>query len=124
MGHLFVILTVVLTVLGQLIIKWQVGQAGISPTDAGGFARLVGRLLLEPWVLAGLGAAFVASLLWMLALTKLDLSEAYPYTALSFVLVMLASRLVFAEPLTTGKILGTALIVSGIVVLALTTRSA
>ena len=68
--------TVVLSVCGQLLLKWQGSRAGASPGDPRGLLMLIARLLFNPWIIAGLGAAFLASLLWMLALTKLDLSEA------------------------------------------------
>lgn len=112
--------TVVLSVIGQLLLKWQVARSGAAPSDVRGLVLHVGKLLLNPWILAGLGAAFLASILWMLALTKLDLSEAYPYTALAFVIILFTSYFMFGEALTAGKIIGTMLIVCGIVVLAIT----
>jgi len=115
--------TVLLSVCGQLLLKWQVSRlGGAVPGDPRGLVALVGRLLFNPWVIAGLGSAFVASLLWMLALTKLDLSEAYPYTALSFVLILLTSYFLFGEPLTMGKVMGTGLVIAGIFVLAMTSN--
>lgn len=112
--------TVVLSVCGQLLLKWQVGRSGNPPSDVRGLALHIGKLLLNPWIIVGLSAAFVASIMWMLALTKLDLSEAYPYTALAFVLILITSYALFGEPLTAGKVIGTGLIVCGIVVLAIT----
>jgi multidrug transporter EmrE-like cation transporter len=49
-------------------------------------------------------------------MTKLDLSHAYPFTSLSFVLVALASAWLLNEPLTGPKIAGIALICLGIAV--------
>ncbi|TZF91189.1 EamA family transporter [Cognatilysobacter lacus] len=118
MGYVFVAITVLLTVYGQLVLKWQVGLAGMAPAGAADKAVFLVRLLLNPWVLSGLGAAFAASLSWMLALSKLSLSSAYPLTASSFVLVLAFSAIVLGEPLTAAKLLGTALVVTGIIVLA------
>jgi multidrug transporter EmrE-like cation transporter len=115
--------TVALTVCGQLLLKWQVTRVGAAmPGDSRGLFLFVGRLLLNPWVIAALAGAFLASILWMLALTKLELSEAYPYTALSFVLILLTSHFVFGEPLTMGKVMGTGIVVCGIFVLAITSN--
>ena len=55
----------------------------------------------------------------MLALKKLPLSTAYPFTASSFLLILLFATLFFGEPITIGKLVGTALIVCGIAVMAL-----
>lgn len=52
----------------------------------------------------------------MAAMTKLQLSHAYPFMGLTFVVVMLASGFFFHELITTLKIVGVALIVLGLVV--------
>jgi len=72
------------------------------------------RLLLNPWVLSGFAAAFLASVFWMAVLTKFELSYAYPFVALTFVFVVLAGGLLFGEPITFPKIAGLALIIAGI----------
>jgi multidrug transporter EmrE-like cation transporter len=53
---------------------------------------------------------------WILALTKADLSYAYPFTSLSFVLILAASAFFFHEPVTPAKIAGMVLIVAGILI--------
>jgi drug/metabolite transporter (DMT)-like permease len=49
-------------------------------------------------------------------LSQLELSRAYPFVSASFVLVLLFSALIFHEPLTSLKLLGAVLIVSGLIV--------
>ena len=118
MGYVFIALTVLCTVYGQLVIKWQVSRLGALPADAYGKLTFLAKALLNPWIVSGLAAAFVASLFWMLALSKLPLSTAYPYTAASFVLVLVFAALLLSEPISLGKLLGTALIVAGVALLA------
>ena len=67
-------------------------------------------------ILTLLGAAFIASLFWMLALTKLPLSHAYPFMAVTFVLVVLGGAWFFAEPLSTQRIVALVLIGAGVVI--------
>jgi drug/metabolite transporter (DMT)-like permease len=118
MGYFFIALMLVLTVYGQLVIKWRVSLAGPLPASIHDQLHYVGGLLLSPWVISGLLAAFLASVCWIFALTKLELSRAYPFTALTLVMVMVASALVFAEPMNAGKLAGTGLIVAGVLVIA------
>lgn len=113
---IYVAVTVLLTVYGQIIVKWQVDEAGAVPDSAAGKAHYVLRLFLQPWVLTALLAAAVAAGSWMLALTRLDLSVAYPFVALSFVLVLLASALLFNEPLTAAKVVGITFVVIGLII--------
>lgn len=117
MSYLYVLLTIVLTVYGQVVIKWQAILAGELP--AGGAAKgvfLLRLAFLNPWVLSGLLSAFLASLCWMAAMTRLPLSHAYPFVSFSFVLVVLSGALFFHEPLTWPKVAGMICIVAGIVI--------
>lgn len=118
LGYFFIAMTVLLTVCGQLLLKWQVSAAEPLPETLPGKVSFLVHAMLNPWILTGLGAAFAASLFWMLALKELPLSTAYPFTASSFILILVFAALFFDEPITAGKLLGTALIVSGIAVLA------
>jgi len=116
MSYVYVICTVLLTVYGQIAIKWQVLEAGPFPADPGAKAWFLARLLLNPWVLSALAAGLLASVSWMAAMTRLELSHAYPFMSLAFVLVMLCSAWFFSEPITPLKIAGITLVVLGIVV--------
>lgn len=120
MGYMYIALTILLTVYGQLAIKWQVNLAGAMPTDGQGKATFLLRLLLNPWVISAIAAAFGAMLFWMMAMTKFELSKAYPFMALNFVLVGAASVWLFNEAPTLSKLAGVSLIVIGLIVMART----
>jgi multidrug transporter EmrE-like cation transporter len=116
MSYLYIFLTILLTVYGQIAIKWQVLKVGALPEGLPEKISFLLHLLLNPWIFSALAAAFLASFFWMAALTKLQLSHAYPFMGLSFVAVLLASGLFFQEPVTMLKLLGVSLIVLGMVV--------
>ena len=118
LGYLFVAMTVILTVYGQLVLKWRVNLAGVVPDGVTGKISFLAQVLMDPWAISGLIAAFTASLFWILALTRLELSEAYPFTAVSFVLVLVSSVLLFGESPNAGKVMGTSLVSLGIIVVA------
>jgi multidrug transporter EmrE-like cation transporter len=117
MNYLYIALTILFTVYGQMIIKWQAAQAGPLPAGTGDkFGFLLRLVLLNPWVLSGLFAAFLASLTWAAAMTKFPLSHAYPFMSLAFVLVLFLSALLLHEPLTWPKVVGMSLIIMGIII--------
>lgn len=116
MSYFYVFITIALTVYGQLIIKWQVVNAGVFPENHTDKLHFLLQLMLNPWVISALVAALLASVSWMAAMTKLPLSHAYPLTSLTFVLVLALSPLLFQEPTSSLKIIGTILVVLGIVV--------
>ena len=116
MGFVYILLTIAFTVYGQLVIKWQVSQAGAMPVDPSGKIWFLAGLLLNPWVVSGFAAAFLASVAWMAALSKYPLSFAYPFMSLSFVGVMLLSSVIFMEKVSTAQWLGMGLLMLGLVV--------
>lgn len=116
MSYFYVACTVLLTVYGQLVIKWQVLAAGPLPDAAGDKLLFLARLLMNPWIVSALAAALAAAMAWMAAMTRLDLSHAYPFLSTVFVLVPLLSVVLFNEPVTAPKVIGLALVVAGIVV--------
>ncbi|GAA0906430.1 hypothetical protein GCM10009552_13450 [Rothia nasimurium] len=113
MAYIFIALTILLTVYGQLMLKWQVGLHAPLPGESIGLSFYL-RLLLNPWVISAFAAAFGASLAWMAAISKMELSRAYPFMALNFVLVGLIAVPLFGESFTTSKLIGLALIIFGL----------
>jgi drug/metabolite transporter (DMT)-like permease len=77
----------------------------------------------DPAVLSALGAAVVASACWALALEKAGLGFAYPFMALSFVIVPVSASYIFGEKLNLVQVLGLSLIVVGVAVSVIAYRS-
>jgi uncharacterized membrane protein len=77
------------------------------------------RLLLDPWVISGFIAAFIASIFWMAALSKFELSFAYPFMSLSFVLVFLFSVFVLNESLSIAKVTGLLFVIAGLMIMSI-----
>lgn len=116
MSYFYIFMTIALTVYGQIAIKWQVMKVGALPEPLPEKVAFLLHLLLNPWIISALLAAFLASVFWMAAMTKLQLSHAYPFMGLTFVVVLLASGFFFQEPITNLKVAGVALIFLGLVV--------
>lgn len=117
-AYLYIALTVLLTVYGQIMIKWRINQRAVADGSSDqGFGYVLG-LLLDPYVMSGLAAAFLAACTWMLAVNRLELSKAYPFVALGFVLVPIAASTFLGEALSVRVLAGAAIIVLGIAVSA------
>ncbi|WP_375428218.1 EamA family transporter [uncultured Sphingomonas sp.] len=114
----FVAATIALSVYGQIALKWRLDQLGPLPAGAGPALRRLLVVLFDPVVASTFVAAFAASLAWMAALTRFELSRIYPFTSLSFVLVLLIGAFVLGERLDWSKIVGVALIVIGTAVVS------
>jgi len=112
----YILLSIVFTVYGQIVLKWRMNSFGEMPIGLFNKIRFLLGLVFDPWVFSVFFAAFLASLAWMAAMTKFDLSQAYPFMSLNFVLVLLLSGWLLNEPITIFKGIGVILIVLGTIV--------
>jgi multidrug transporter EmrE-like cation transporter len=116
-NHLYIFLTVAFAVLSQLIIKWKMSAFSFSDyetlTDKFVFAF---SMLLNPYIIISLILTLLSGLSWMIAMTKFDISYAYPFTTLGFVFILFFSMLIFNEPLSWQKVVGLIFIISGIII--------
>lgn len=116
MHYLYLLFTILFTVYGQIVIKWQMNHAGSLPPETIDKVIFLLRMIINPWIISGFLAAFLAALAWMAAMTKLPLSHAYPFISFSFVLITLSGAIFFHEPLNFPKIFGMIFIVAGIII--------
>ena len=113
--YVYVFLTLVFTVYGQLIIKFRVDKLRMRYEN--GFPEVfqfVIKMLTDVYVISGFLAAFAASLFWLMALQKLEVSKAYPAMSLAPALVFFLSIWLFNEDYTHGKLMGLLLIGLGV----------
>jgi len=115
MRYFYIFGTILFTVYGQLILKWRIGKLGFSLPETGLVDKFVSliRLIFDPFLLSGLFSAFIASLFWIGAMSKFDITQAYPFMSLAPVIVFILGVWVLNEPFTVGKIVGLVLIVLG-----------
>ncbi|HEU5407115.1 MAG TPA: hypothetical protein VFU48_05075 [Nitrospira sp.] len=116
LSYIFVLLTIAFTVYGQLIIKWQVSLAGPLPNGVAEKCLFLIKLIFNPWILSALFAAFLGAISWMGAVAKLDLSTAYPFMALNFVLVAVFAGIFFGEAITWQKVISLILIIGALII--------
>jgi len=114
--YIYIINTIIFTVYGQLVLKWRLSQCGELPSSIEDKIIALLKLLLDPFILSGFISAFLAALCWMVTLTKFELSYAYPFMGLTFVVVLLLSSILFQEVINAHKVIGIILIVVGIVI--------
>ena len=114
-SNAFLILYILLTTASQLIMRWQV-SAGAPPAGGSRFDFIV-SMLLTPWVWAAILATFLAGLAWMLTLTRFELTYAFPFTGVTFALILFAGAFLFGEHVGPARIAGTALVLIGLIVI-------
>lgn len=115
MGYFYILGTVFFTVYGQLILKWRINNVGSLPVNFSEKIFFLINLLFDPWIFSGFASAFVASFFWMAAMTKFDVSHAYPIIVGGLVILTSVFAIVFLrESISALKIMGIVLIVTGV----------
>lgn len=113
----FILVAVSLTVVGQMFIKLGLNSLGNVDFSKGIFSSYI-TIFCSPHVLLGAFLYSSATLLWLYALSKVDLSFAYPFLALSYVLVILASCLLLGEHIPLFRWVGAFVICLGVLLVA------
>jgi multidrug transporter EmrE-like cation transporter len=109
------LLSVASASMGQVLFKKGLLMTGEITLKSSVIGDLL-KMVFQPLVFSGLFLYVISTILWLLALSKTTLNFAYPFTALTFILVMLSSRMVFLESIPPLRYLGIGLIVAGILV--------
>jgi len=110
---------VLLNSAAQLMLKAGARALGTVALGSGASLFAAGwSAATQPWILVGLCCYFVSAGLWILALTRVDVTLAYPMLSMGYVIAALLAWQLFGEALTGPRVLGIAIILVGVVVLA------
>jgi len=118
MGYLYIFLTIVFTVYGQLILKQQVNTISNMPSGIDLIPFYIKFIITRPLVLSGFVSAVLASVAWIAAISKFELSYAYPFMSLNFVIVVALSLLFLGENINLFKVVGLLLICLGVFIVS------
>lgn len=113
-----VITGVMLNAVAQLALK--AGVRGLGPI-ALNFTQMlpVGlRMMTEPYLWIGLGCYVISVVVWILALSRVDVSIAYPMLSLGYVVNAVAAWWLFGEDLSPLRLTGIGIIIVGVYILA------
>ena len=119
-AYLLIFITVVATAAGQIVLKY--GQPSLYFPAAWSLKEVFAAVLrnaLNPYFIAAFLCAAIGALSWSLAIQKNNLSFAYSFMSITYVLVFLASFFLFKEPAGWHQLIGSLLIVAGLVSITL-----
>lgn len=116
---LLIVVSVSLSAVAQLVLKVGMGQPGVQNARVqGDFVDVAAATLLNPYVVGGLALYVVGALVWLSVLARIDVSVAYPFVGLGFVMTMLLGAVLLGETVGISRVIGTFLIVCGVVLVA------
>ena len=109
---------VMLNAIAQLALKASVKEMGAIGLNAGSLLQSFLRLSWEPFLWLGLICYGISVIVWILALSRVDVSIAYPMLSLGYVVNAIAAWQLFGEVMNPGRIVGIGIILIGVYVLA------
>ena len=111
-SYLLLLIPITLLVIGQISTKYGVLLLNnVSPETF--FFRL------NPYVAVGYSCLVLRGIAWVFILRKIELSVAYPFLSISFVIILIFSYYLFGEQITFQKIIGTFFIIGGVILIGL-----
>ena len=119
---LFIISSVSLSAFAQIVLKMGMSNAKVQ-NDLIIAANLFEKLyiaLTNVYVVAGISMYLLSMILWLVVLSKIDVSVAYPFVGLGFIITMVLGFLLLNEQISAMRVMGTILVVCGVLMVSST----
>ncbi|HEY4662392.1 MAG TPA: EamA family transporter [Candidatus Humimicrobiaceae bacterium] len=116
---LLILLSISIAVGGQLLLKVGINRIGIvnfGSLDA--FKQFFLGVIKSPLVMTGLFLYVISAAIWMIAISVVDLSFAYPFLGFTYVMVLVLSKFILKEDVNPIRWIGTIIITIGVIVLS------
>jgi drug/metabolite transporter (DMT)-like permease len=110
----YILAASVLGVIGQIIMKRGLAGLGALSLDPATLPATLLSVALNPMIVLGLAVTVSGTFFWLILLSRVDLSYAYPFASLNYVLVLAGSWLVLGERLSAVRLVGVAAICLGV----------
>jgi len=114
----YIMISVLGGALGQILLKKGMGAMGPLTLSLGKLGEVLWRIGTNPYVIAGLAIYVTGTVFWLVALSRVDLSYAYPFASLSYVVMLAAAWLLFKEDLSPMRLAGTAVVFLGVLLIS------
>lgn len=107
-------LGVLLNAGAQLLLKAGTNAVGHFEFSATNILPVGMKLALQPHIMGGVACYVVSLVVWIMGLSRVPVSIAYPMLSIGYVLNALAAWYLFGESLTAQKLIGIGFIIAGV----------
>lgn len=115
-----ILLAVIINVAAQLALKAGMNRIGEFNFSWANVAPIAWQVATNPFIIAGLALYVVAVIVWLLVLSRTEVSIAYPLMSLGYILNAIAAYYIFGEDLSIIRIVGIFVIMAGVYLIART----
>ena len=109
---------VLLNAGAQLLLKAGTNSIGAFEYSAANIVPIGWKLATEPHIVGGLSCYVVSVVVWIMALSRVEVSIAYPLLSVGYVVNAIAAYYLFGEAVTPMRLTGIAIIILGVWIVA------
>jgi multidrug transporter EmrE-like cation transporter len=114
---IYILISVLTSAAGQLLLKKGMNSMGPVTLSLNQLPSILWQMGTNPSVVIGLIIYLAGTVFWLAALSRVDLSYAYPFASISYVIMLIASWLMFDEKITLFRIIGSVVIGIGVLLI-------
>jgi multidrug transporter EmrE-like cation transporter len=114
---IYILISVLTSTVGQLMLKQGMAGMGEVTLSINQLPSIIWKMGTNLYVFFGLAIYLAGTVFWLAALSRVDLSYAYPFASLSYVIMLAASWLLFDEKITLSRLIGTFVIGIGVLLI-------
>jgi multidrug transporter EmrE-like cation transporter len=103
---------------GQLLLKAGMEHIGHFEFSSANFWPISLQVAMSPWIILGLVSYVLSVVVWLLVLSRTDVSIAYPMISLGYVVSAVAAYFLLGEHLTLMRMTGIFIILFGVFIVA------
>lgn len=118
-GLFYILTSILLGVVGQLLFKRGALHLGKIEFQIQQSLVIATRMLTSLPLLLGLACYAGSTFFWIIALSKVDLSYAYPMLSIGYVLVFFLSWWLFGEVVGPIRLLGAGFVCAGVYLISI-----
>ncbi len=107
-----------LSAFAQILLKKGMIDVGQFDFSLAHFQPTLFKVALNPYILIGLGGYVTSVLVWLLVLSRVEVSFAYPFVSLGFIVTALLGWQMFDEALSVQRMMGILVICIGVVLVS------
>jgi drug/metabolite transporter (DMT)-like permease len=115
---IYILISVVGGAGGQILLKRGMNSMGALTLSLDGLGNIIWRLATNPFVITGLAIYVLSTLFWLVALSRVDLSFAYPFASMSYIVMLVASLLLFRENVSLLRVAGSVVVMLGVLLIS------
>jgi multidrug transporter EmrE-like cation transporter len=114
-----ILISVSCSALAQLLLKTGMSQPLVAAALELAQTRAIAvAITTNIWIICGITLYFLSAVVWLFVLARVEVSFAYPFVGLGFILTLLLGKVVMGDAVTMSRVMGTLFVAVGVFMIA------